>query len=181
MRGGRSPRDASPGAGGEGRRPRNICGSAEHSPAHPRDGHPDHARSVNQGYEWVAHARIARTEKLPETSSSGSDAVISRRCRALRAPGARRPARARVRVDPARPTRSGEGRSRRARLVELVTLADSTPDRRRAVRVRLAAAGEHATAVLTRGRRCSRATSTDGGVSMVSHASSTRMRTRSWL
>jgi len=24
------------------------------------------ARSVNQGYEWVAHARIARTEKLPD-------------------------------------------------------------------------------------------------------------------
>src|SRR5207245_4181099 len=24
------------------------------------------ARSVNQGYEWVAHAKIARTEKLPE-------------------------------------------------------------------------------------------------------------------
>lgn len=24
------------------------------------------ARSVNQAYEWVAHARIARTEKLPD-------------------------------------------------------------------------------------------------------------------
>ena len=24
------------------------------------------ARSVNQGYEWVAHAKIARTEKLPD-------------------------------------------------------------------------------------------------------------------
>ena len=24
------------------------------------------ARSVNQGYEWIAHARVARTEKLPD-------------------------------------------------------------------------------------------------------------------
>jgi len=24
------------------------------------------ARSVNQGYEWVAHAKVARTEKLPD-------------------------------------------------------------------------------------------------------------------
>jgi 4-carboxymuconolactone decarboxylase len=24
------------------------------------------ARSVNQAYEWIAHARIARTEKLPD-------------------------------------------------------------------------------------------------------------------
>jgi len=33
---------------------------------HPRAGDPHHGRSVNQAYEWVAHARIARKEGLAD-------------------------------------------------------------------------------------------------------------------
>jgi 4-carboxymuconolactone decarboxylase len=59
------------------------------------------ARSVNQAYEWVAHARIARTEKLPddviERIRTRGDLLALPRATPVRR--ATRPARAGVGVD----------------------------------------------------------------------------------
>ena len=146
--------DAPPGAGEEGRRSRGVS-AVRRNPARrrPGDGHSDHGALGQSGVRvGGARGRRRAPRSCRTTSSSGSArAATSRRFR--HATRARRGSSS-VCSRTSRSRKICKIRSRATSacpgLIELVMPRRSVPaDRRRAVRVRLAAAGGHTGAVLT--------------------------------